>query len=63
MRYAYFTGRFIILDTGIFSVCDVSLYWTLRAIWHVGRFVILDTEVCLLYRTLHYIGHRDIQCM
>jgi len=55
-----------------------SLHWTerhlvnatfryighcLRDIWHVVRFIILDIEVCLLYRTAHYIGHRDIQCM
>ena len=72
MRYAYFTGRFIILDTGIFSVCDVSLYWTLRASWHVGRFVILVTVTGIFivwdtsfywtqgysaYVTFRYIGH------
>jgi len=59
----------------MFIVQDCSLYWTqgysvyvtfghsMRDIWHVVRFIILDIEVCLLYRTVHYIGHRDIQCM
>jgi hypothetical protein len=65
-------GRFIILDTGIFNVYDVSLYWTLRDNGHVGRFVILVivtgifivwdvslywTQIYSVYVTFRYIEH------
>jgi hypothetical protein len=61
-RYIYCMGRFIILDTGMFSLCDFGQ--CLRDIWHVEVSLYWSlSQVYLLYGTLHYIGHRDVYFM